>query len=67
MKGRKCRSREGCTCPCWCRQGKRVPSGDSTIDSTDGDDEGVVADDFLACGFEIKDARKVVREIDEKF
>jgi hypothetical protein len=65
-EGRQCRSREGCTCACWCRQGKRVPRGDSTIDRTDGDDEGVVADDFLVCWLEIKGARKVVREIDEK-
>jgi hypothetical protein len=37
-----------------------------TIDRTDGDDEGVVADDFLVCWLEIKGARKVVRKIDEK-
>jgi hypothetical protein len=46
--------------------GKRVPSGDSAIDRTDGDDAGVVADDFLVCWLEIKGARKVVRKIDEK-
>jgi hypothetical protein len=46
--------------------GNREPSGDSTIDGTDGDNKGMVVDDFLVCGLEIKDARKVVGEIDEK-
>jgi hypothetical protein len=46
--------------------GNRVPSGDSTIDCTDGDNGGMVVDEFLACWLEINGACNVVREIDEK-